>query len=64
MAMHGTFYIIRFKEEGLRDKAHKFLKKSGILTQIHYIPFIDILILKNSLENSLYLEPKNILQVA
>ena len=31
-------YIIRFKEEGLRDKAHKFLKKSRILTQIHYIP--------------------------
>ena len=31
-------YIIRFKEKGLRDKAHKFLKKSGILTQIHYIP--------------------------
>ena len=31
-------YIIRFKEPGMRDKAHKFLKKEGIMTQVHYVP--------------------------
>lgn len=31
-------YIIRFKESGMRDKAHKFLKKEGIMTQVHYVP--------------------------
>ena len=31
-------YIIRFHEKGERDRAHKFLKQRGILTQVHYIP--------------------------
>lgn len=31
-------YVIRFKEEGLRDQAYKFLKGLGIITQIHYTP--------------------------
>lgn len=31
-------FIIRFKEEGRRDLAHKFLKKKGILSQVHYVP--------------------------
>jgi len=31
-------YVLRFKQKGWRDKAHKFLKEKGILTQIHYIP--------------------------
>ncbi len=31
-------YIIRFKKAGLRDKAYRFLKNKGIMTQIHYIP--------------------------
>ncbi len=31
-------YIIRFKLAGIRDRVHKFLKKRGILTQIHYVP--------------------------
>ena len=31
-------YIIRFKERGIRDKAHKFLKNKGVITQVHYVP--------------------------
>ena len=31
-------YIIRFKEIGIRDKAHKFLKSKGVITQVHYVP--------------------------
>ena len=31
-------YILRFKAHGIRDRAHKFLKERGILTQIHYVP--------------------------
>jgi len=31
-------YIIRFKEKGMRDRAHKFLKEKGIITQVHYVP--------------------------
>ena len=31
-------YIIRFKQDGVRDRAHKFLKDNGIMTQVHYIP--------------------------
>ena len=31
-------YILRFKLAGIRDRVHKFLKKRGILTQIHYVP--------------------------
>ena len=31
-------FVIRFKREGRRDLAHKFLKKKNVLTQVHYIP--------------------------
>ena len=31
-------YIIRFKKEGFRDLAHKYLKSKGIGSQIHYLP--------------------------
>jgi len=31
-------YIIRFKEESLRNLAYKYLKSKNILTQVHYIP--------------------------
>ena len=31
-------YIVRFKEPTMRDKAHKFLKSTGIMTQVHYVP--------------------------
>ena len=31
-------YIIRFKEPTMRDKAHKYLKSEGIMTQVHYVP--------------------------
>ncbi|MEK9773441.1 MAG: aminotransferase class I/II-fold pyridoxal phosphate-dependent enzyme, partial [Opitutae bacterium] len=31
-------FIIRFKQTGIRDKAHKYLKSRGITTQVHYVP--------------------------
>jgi dTDP-4-amino-4,6-dideoxygalactose transaminase len=31
-------FVIRFKQKGKRDLAHKFLKEKNILTQVHYIP--------------------------
>jgi perosamine synthetase len=31
-------FVIRFKESGVRDRAHKFLKSMEILTQVHYVP--------------------------
>ena len=31
-------FVIRFKQEGRRDLAHKFLKEKNILTQVHYVP--------------------------
>ena len=31
-------FVIRFKEPGQRDEAHKFLKARDILTQVHYVP--------------------------
>ena len=31
-------FVIRFKQEGRRDLAHKFLKKRNVLTQVHYVP--------------------------
>lgn len=31
-------FVIRFKEPGVRDRAHKFLKSMEILTQVHYVP--------------------------
>ena len=31
-------FIIRFKQAGLRDMAHKFLKERGVATQVHYVP--------------------------
>ncbi len=31
-------YVIRFLKEGIRDKAHKYLKSKGVMTQIHYTP--------------------------
>ena len=31
-------YVIRFHKKGVRNKAHKFLKNRGILTQVHYVP--------------------------
>jgi len=31
-------FVIRFKESGQRDQAHKFLKEMDILTQVHYVP--------------------------
>jgi dTDP-4-amino-4,6-dideoxygalactose transaminase len=31
-------FVIRFKEPGERDRAHKFLKGLEILTQVHYVP--------------------------
>ena len=31
-------YVIRFKEPTMRDKAHKYLKSEGIMTQVHYVP--------------------------
>lgn len=31
-------YVLRFKRSEWRDNAYHFLKKKGILTQVHYIP--------------------------
>jgi len=31
-------FVIRFKEPGERDHAHKFLKDLEIMTQVHYVP--------------------------
>ena len=31
-------YVIRFKQQGIRDQAYHYLKEKGIITQIHYIP--------------------------
>jgi dTDP-4-amino-4,6-dideoxygalactose transaminase len=31
-------YIVRFKVQGHRDQAHKFLKSKGVNTQVHYVP--------------------------
>jgi len=31
-------FVIRFKEPGERDHAHKFLKNLKIMTQVHYVP--------------------------
>jgi len=31
-------FVIRFKEKGKRDLAHKFLKEKKVLTQVHYVP--------------------------
>jgi dTDP-4-amino-4,6-dideoxygalactose transaminase len=31
-------YIIRFIAEGVRDRAHKYLKSRGVMTQVHYTP--------------------------
>ena len=31
-------FVIRFKQEGRRNLAHKFLKERNVLTQVHYVP--------------------------
>ena len=31
-------YVISFIEKGVRDRAYKYLKAKGVMTQIHYIP--------------------------
>ena len=31
-------YIIRFIAKGMRDRAYKFLRSRGVMSQIHYIP--------------------------
>ena len=31
-------YVIRFIAEGVRDRAHKYLKSRGVMTQVHYTP--------------------------
>ena len=31
-------YVIRFLQKGIRDRAHRYLKSKGVMTQIHYIP--------------------------
>lgn len=31
-------YVIRFLQKGVRDRAHKYLKSKGVMTQVHYIP--------------------------